>query len=230
MRSLCVIPARSGSKGLKDKNILDLNGKPVLAYTIEACLKSNLFDKVFVVSDNSRYMAIAREYGAEVPFMEPVELAQDHVSSTEPVLWLYEKLEREYDLLWCMQPTSPLRKSDDIIQAHRLFEESGCDFVLSTTEIDPHYFHWALCEGEDGFSKMYFGRENLVDRKDLKPVVYRPNGMIKVGRTEFVLRFRHFFGDHIRRVEVPDERSIHIRSRYDLDLCEYLIREKRILE
>lgn len=226
-KSLCVIPARCGSKGLKDKNILDLCGKPVLAYTIEACRQSGVFEEVYVATDSPEYARIAERYGAETPFLEPEELAYDHISSLAPVLDYYEKLGREYDYIWCMQPTSPLRSAEDIREAYQIIDkDSDCEFVLSTTVVDPHYFHWALVERTGGMSELYFGREMLVDRSELQDTVYRPNGAIKVGRTKSVLKEKNFFGTHIRRIEMPEERSIHIRSQFDFDLCRFLLEQR----
>ncbi|BCN32515.1 acylneuraminate cytidylyltransferase family protein [Anaeromicropila herbilytica] len=223
MKSLCVIPARSGSKGLKDKNILDLCGKPVIAYTIQACLNSGIFDEVFVATDSEEYAEIALKYGANVPFMEPKDIAKDEISSTEPVIYFYNQLKKHYDLLWCMQPTSPLRDIEDILGANLLMQQnSKCDFVLSTTPIDPHYFHWALEDTKDGFTELCLGNKMLVDRKYLNPV-YRPNGAIKVGRTEKVLQYRNYFGKNIMRVTMPEERSIHIRNQLDFDICSLLL-------
>ena len=226
-RSLCVIPARSGSKGLKDKNILELSGKPVLAYSIEACIKSGIFEDVYVATDSKQYAKIAMDFGAQVPFLEPVEIAQDNNSSLDPVLYYYEKLGQEFDYIWCMQPTSPLRSAEDIINAYHIIEnDPNCEFVLSTTVIDPHYFHWSLSDREDGMSEMYFGKELLVERDELN-TVYRPNGAIKVGRTKSVISENSFFGDHLRRLEMPEERSIHIRSQFDFDLCNFLIERRK---
>ncbi len=225
--SLCVIPARSGSKGLKDKNILELCGKPVLAHTIEACIQSGIFEDVYVATDSPGYAQLAEQYGAKAPFLEPKELAYDHVSSLAPVLDYYEKLGTEYDYIWCMQPTSPLRSAEDIRKAYQIIEQDpDCEFVLSTTVIDPHYFHWALIDRTDHMAELYFGREMLVDRSELKDTVYRPNGAIKMGRTRSVLQEKHFFGNHIQRIEMPEDRSIHIRSRFDFDLCRFLLEQQ----
>lgn len=223
-RSLCVIPARSGSKGLKNKNILELCGKPVLAYSIEACIKSGIFEEVYVATDSKEYAKIALDFGAQVPFLEPSEIARDNNSSLDPVLYYYERLGQQYDYIWCMQPTSPLRSAEDILDAYHIIEnDPNCEFVLGTTIIDPHYFHWALIDRNDGMAEMYFGKELLVERDELKDIVYRPNGAIKVGRTKSVISENSFFGNNIRRIEMPDERSIHIRSQFDFDLCSFLI-------
>jgi len=227
-KSFCVIPARSGSKGLKDKNILDLNGMPVLAYSIKACEESGLFEDVYVATDSEEYAEIAKKYGGKVPFLEPKDMAGDFVSSLDPVLYFYEKLNVECDYIWCMQPTSPLRSKEDIINAYNVLEQDEkCQFVLSTTEIDPHYFHWALIDDEDGMSNLYFGKEMLVDRSELKDTVYRPNGAIKVGRCYAVLKQKNYFGNNIKRVEMPEERSIHIRTENDLAYCRYLLQKEK---
>ena len=224
LNSLCVIPARSGSKGLVNKNVLDLCGKPVLAYTIEACRKSGVFRKIYVATDSEEYADIARKHGAEVPFLEPKDMANDIVSSTDPVIYFYNQLKSSAELMWCMQPTSPLRNADDIVNAYKILEsDKKCEYVLGTTIVDPHYFHWALQDKENGMSELFFGKEILVDRSELKDIVYRPNGAIKVGRTESVLKTRNYFGDNIRRVEMPEERSIHIRSILDYNLCKLLL-------
>ena len=222
LKSFCLIPARSGSKGLKDKNILDLCGKPVLAYTIEACKASGIFDEVFLATDSEKYAKIGERYGAVVPFLESEALAGDSITSTEPVIYFYENLQIRSDLLWCMQPTSPLRSPEDIQRAYSILaSDKKCNFVLGTTEIDPHYFHWAMTDDE--YTSLYFGKEMLVDRSELKLKVFRPNGAIKAGRTEAVLRYRNFFGDRIKRVDMPEERAIHIRSMTDFLMCEMLL-------
>lgn len=227
-KSLCVIPARSGSKGLKDKNILELCGLPVLAYTINVCKESSIFEEIFVATDDEKYAKIAEKYGAEVPFLEPVELAKDEIPSLDPVLFFKEKLDYKCDYIWCMQPTSPLRNANDIIRAYDILEKNNnCNFVLSTTEIDPHYFHWALIDDEKEMSKLYFGDRMLVDRSELKEIVHRPNGAIKVGRTESVIKSRSFFGRGIKRVDMPVESSIHIRNKMDFDMCEYILKMRR---
>ena len=227
LKSFCLIPARSGSKGLKNKNILDLCGKPVLAYTIEVCKASGIFDDVFVATDSEEYAKIGEHYGAIVPFLEPQELAGDSITSTEPVIYFYKKLRAKADLLWCMQPTSPLRAPEDIQRAYSILEsDKNCNFILGTTEIDPHYFHWAMTDGE--YTSLYFGKEMLVDRSELKLKVFRPNGAIKAGRTEAVLQCRNFFGDKIKRVDMPEERAIHIRSINDFLMCEMLLSQKKM--
>jgi len=220
-----VIPARSGSKGLAHKNILELDGRPVLAYSIEAARKSGLFREIFVATDDPHYADLAREAGAAVPFLLPPEVAGDAVSSTDALLYVWEREGSGEDLLWCLQPTSPFRLPEDLTGARDLFvqfPDTAC--VVSGTPVDPHFFHWALRPEENGTYGMWFGDGFLKDRS-LLPPVFRPNGMIKVGRREVVASRRHFFVDPLRMLETPEVRSIHIRSALDFSLCRLLVEE-----
>ena len=117
MCSIAIIPARSGSKGLPGKNIKPLNGKPLLAYSIEAALASGRFDTVHVSTDSERYADIARQYGADEPFLRSAEASSDTASSEDAireVLRRYEEMGQRFDAFMLLQPTSPLRTADDI--------------------------------------------------------------------------------------------------------------------
>ncbi|WP_455815880.1 acylneuraminate cytidylyltransferase family protein [Clostridium butyricum] len=123
---IAIIPARSGSKGLKDKNIKEINGKPLIAYTIESAIKSNVFKDVLVSTDSKKYLEIAVKYGAYVPFLRNEKLAKDTSSTNdviEDVLTQLKKIGKEYDAFMLLQPTSPLRSIEDIKNALKLFEE-----------------------------------------------------------------------------------------------------------
>ena len=116
MRNIAIIPARSGSKGIKDKNIRLLNGKPLLAYTIEAALKSKCFDVVMVSTDSKKYKKIAEEYEAEVPFLRSEGNSKDYSSPWEvvkEVLERFKALGEEFDTFALLQPTSPLRSAKE---------------------------------------------------------------------------------------------------------------------
>ena len=228
---LCVIPARGGSKGLPRKNVLEVAGVPTIAYTIRAARESGLFgDHVYVASDDDEIIEISREYGARVPYREPDEMAGDTVSSTVPVIWLYEKLvderQLDFDWIWNLQPTSPLRTPGDIREAADSLEaQPEADFLASTTPIDPHYFHWALRESKEvqGFYELWFP-DFLVERPKLPPV-HRPNGAIKVGRPEPLVDNGSVFGPNLTTSTIPEHRSIHIRSEFDRKKTEFILEE-----
>ena len=139
MKRIAVIPARSGSKGLKDKNIKELNGKPLIAYSIECANNSGMFDKVFVSTDSQKYADIAIRYGADASFLRSEENSGDTAGSWDVVREVVERLKEqgeEYDEIMLLQATSPLRNSDDIVNAINLLHERKGNAVVSLTECD----------------------------------------------------------------------------------------------
>ncbi|MCK6580725.1 MAG: acylneuraminate cytidylyltransferase family protein [Anaerolineae bacterium] len=226
-RMLCAIPARGGSKRLPGKNILPLAGRPMLAYSIQAALDTGLFDAVYVCTDDQAIADVAQRFGAEVPFLMPPELCDDLVPSHQPCQHLAQVLGNSgdiYETLLCLQPSSPLRSVEDIVEAVRCWQDNDVDYVVSATFVDPHYFHWALQPPvrDDDFWHMYFGKQYLKERP-LLPPVYRPNGSIKIARLSALMEEGSFFGERLGVVETPEERSIHVATQFDFDLCQYLL-------
>ena len=180
MRNIAVIPARSGSKGLPDKNIRLVNGKPLLAYTVEAALDSGCFDVVHVSTDSEMYADIARTYGADVPFLRSAELASDTANTWDAVrevLKRYAEMGKTFETVMLMQPTTPLRTGEDVKAAYKLMNEKKAKSVIAVCEVD-HSPLWCDMIPEDGNMKG-FGRKDLawVTRQELKPF-YRVNGAI----------------------------------------------------
>jgi len=225
---LCMVPARAGSERLPGKNLLDLAGKPMIAYTIEAALQADRFDGVYVCTEDAQIAEVAERHGAQVPYLMPPELCGPLVSSHEPCLhlvdWLAERGTPAEGLV-CLQPTSPLRSAADIRAGVARFEQGDVDFVVSITPIDPHYFHWAVAPDADGSWRMYFRDQYMLERP-LLPAVYRPNGSIKIARLPALRAVGHFFGPRLGVVETPEERSVHVATRFDFDLCELLLRRR----
>lgn len=217
MTPLCVVPARRGSKRLPEKNIADLGGRPMLAYTVEAALESGLFERVLVSTEDDAIAELAASLGA-TPHRRPVELAGDLVSATDVCL---EALQDE-DAVVCLQPSSPLRTAGDIRGAWERFVSSGADFLVSVTPIDPHYFHWALEPGGE-WHHMVFGDRYLVERP-LLPARFRPNGAVKIGRSGPLRERRDFFGPRLAVYEMPEERSVHVAIPFDLQVAELALR------
>ena len=135
---LALIPARGGSKGIKGKNIIDINGKPLIAYTIEAGKQSKYIDDVVVTTDSEKIAEVSKKYGAEIPFMRPAEYAQDKSKTIVAVLHAIKELKRQdkvYDTLVLLQPTQPLRTSEDIDKAIELYFEKSCMSLVSVSEV-----------------------------------------------------------------------------------------------
>lgn len=228
MRPLCVIPARRGSKRLALKNILPLGGAPMLAWSVRAARESGVFDAVWVSTEDAEIARIAERHGACV-HERPAELAGDLVSATDVCIDLLEAraaLGDIHDAVVCLQPSSPLRTGSDVRGAWERFVETGADYLVSVTFIDPHYFHWAVRPGggDTGWA-MWFGDQFMVERP-LLPPVYRPNGSIKIARAARMVERRNFFGPRLTVYETPEERSVHVAERYDYDLAEFLLRRR----
>lgn len=225
---LCAIPARAGSKRLPEKNIRQLHGKPMIAYSIEAARA--IFETVYVCTESESIASVAQEYGATVPVLAPEDLCDDLMPSHAPCTYIIEYLmqQRNFNIeaFVLLQPTSPLRSVDDIKAGLERFQQGDVDFVVSVTFIDPHYFHWALQPPDQDagrpYWKMYFEQQYMIERP-LLPPVYRPNGSIKIAKLEALKSAGHFFGERLGIVETPEERSIHVATQVDFDLCEYFL-------
>ena len=223
---LLAIPARGGSKRLRRKNLLDIGGKPMLVHTIEAALRSELSDNVYVCTEDDEIAAVAGGAGANV-FRIPPEMAEDDVSSTTPVLELLKSLEgagTPPEYIFNLQPTSPLRTGDDIAASLRALTDASADFLVSVTSVDPHYFHWAMAEDSENGWAMYFGKEFLKERIYL-PDVFRPNGAIKLAKAGPLKQTANYFGQPMAVYEMPEERSIHVATEFDLT-CARAVFEK----
>jgi CMP-N,N'-diacetyllegionaminic acid synthase len=219
-RMMCAIPARGGSKRLARKNLSELGGKPLIAYSIGAA-RSIGFSDVYVCTEDHEIADAAVRYGATVPQLMPTELCGDLVASHVPCQFLAEELDKaghSFESLLCLQPSSPLRSAKDIRGAVNLFNEGSYDFVVSVTPVDPHYFHWAVVPNSDTYWKMYFGTQFMKERP-LLPVVCRPNGSIKIAKLTALKRSGNFFGEKLGVFETPEERSVHVATQFDLDVC-----------
>lgn len=222
------IPARGGSKRLLRKNLYNLNNMPMIAYTIDSALKAGLSDRVYVCTEDDEIAEVAEKYGAEV-FKISEEMTGDLVSSTVPCLALYDHLVQdgqEFEYIFNLQPTSPLRSSDDIVKSFSAIQNTGSDFLVSTTEIDPHYFHWALIEKETEW-RMYFEKKYLMERP-LLPKVHRPNGAIKLARAEKLKQTGNFFGEKLTTYNMPDSRSIHVATLFDVQCILGILSNKNL--
>lgn len=225
MKNLAIIPARSGSKGLKDKNIKLLNGKPLMYYSIDAALRSGLFDEVMVSTDSAGYADTARESGAAVPFLRSPENSDDKAGSwdaVKEVLDNYKKTGKEFDTVCLLQPTSPMRTDTDIIEAYRLFEERSSVAVVSVCVAD----HFSLCNKlpDDGCLDGFLECKGSVRRQD-QQTVYRINGAVYIVSVKELMKDSNLFRKGSYAYIMPAERSIDIDSELDLKFAEFLMRE-----
>jgi CMP-N-acetylneuraminic acid synthetase len=181
LRILALIPARGGSKGIKNKNIIDLNGHPLIYYTIQAGLKSSYIDDVVVSTDSETIAHVAKECGASVPFLRPQELASDHAKTIDSVLHAINTLRiqgKEYDLFVLLQPTSPLRDSNDIDAAIEQMMQSHSESLVSISPVSDSPILIRTIDDNYKLSNL-LAVNSTVRRQDMKPY-YVVNGSIYI--------------------------------------------------
>ena len=226
-RRIAIIPARSGSKGLKDKNIKLLNGKPLLAYTIEAAIKSKAFDTVFVSTDSPKYAEISNDFGADVHFLRSEYNSLDEASSWDVVREVIHKFEEEgkvFDEIMLLQPTSPLRTDEDIRNAISVMNERQANAVESLTEMD-HSPLWSNTLPQDGNMDNFFNKYSSIPRQAL-PKYYRENGAIYLIKRELLDRSdSEIFSSKCFAYVMPRERSIDIDEELDFRIAEVIMKE-----
>ena len=227
MKNIAIIPARSGSKGLKDKNICLLNGKPLLAYTIEAALNSKCFDTVMVSTDSKKYAKIAEEYGAEVPFLRSKETSADNSSPWEvvkEVLGNFKASGKEFDTFALLQPTSPLRSAKDIKNAYKELEEKKANAVVSMCELECS-MHLVNTLPENLSMKGYISNSQYNKRRqDIRPY-YRFNGAIYISRVKSFVKHMNIYNDKCYAYIMDRNRSYDIDNKDDLKIVEALLKK-----
>lgn len=223
-RILAIIPARSGSKGLRHKNIKLLNEKPLIAYTIEAAIESDIFTDIVVSTDSEEYASISKRYGASIPFLRPDELASDIASSADMVVYTIQRLKelgKVYDYFVLLQPTSPLRKASDIKNAVDLLIENKLDSVVSVCEAE-HSLSIYNTLG-DSLSLEGFINKNSATRRQDDKKYYRINGSIYISNVEKYLSERDFYGKKSKAYIMSRESSIDIDTELDFKIAEYIM-------
>lgn len=227
MKKIAIIPARSGSKGLKDKNIKELKGKPLLAYSIEAALQVGIFDKIHVSTDSERYAEIAREYRADVPFLRNAETATDSASTWDAVKYVleqYKKLGERFDMVTVLQPTSPLRTALDIQGAYQLFVDKQANMISSVCEMD-HSPLWSNTLPEDLSMENFEDEEIAYLPRQSLPVYYRENGAIYILKVNYLYSAKHLYKDRCYAYIMERKHSIDIDEEFDFLLAGKILEE-----
>ena len=220
---VALIPARGGSKGIKNKNIIDLCGKPLISYTIQAALESKYIDKVIVSTDSQEIADVAIKYGAEVPFLRPGELASDTSKTIDAVMHAVGELEKrkeQYDILILLQATQPLRTADDIDRAIELFIKNKGQSLVSVSPVEDNPI---LIRTIDNLGRMnsILPMKSTCRRQDM-PLYYRVNGCIYINLIS-ELDLNTSFNDNKIPYIMPKERSVDIDEIKDLLIAQYYI-------
>lgn len=231
MRTLALIPARGGSKGLPKKNIMPIAGKPLIAWTIEQAMESKHVDRVVVSTDNVEIKEVARNCGADVPFMRPPELATDEAKTVDVVLHALTKLEEDgdrYDVLALLEPTFPTRDAKDIDRCLKILDGNPEALaIVSVARLTNTHPEFNVVIDERGFIKKWGGGIfRVLRRQDLSDLYYFGGG-IYISRVQALREKQTFYHDLTLAYVVPEYRAIEVDDIYSLIACEAIILHMR---
>jgi len=224
---LAIIPARGGSKRLPRKNILDLAGKPLISWSIDAAKNSRYIDRVILSSDDAEIIQVAQECGCDVPFTRPKELAEDATRSIDVVTHALKSLEEVYDYVILLQPTSPLRTSEDIDAAIELCLEKEATSVIGVCEME-HSPLWSNTLDESMSMDNFLDEKYNNSRSQDLPTYYRINGAFYMSKVESVLKEETFFVQkNIYASLMSQEHSVDIDTKLDFIVAKAILKERK---
>lgn len=222
---LAIIPARGGSKRLPRKNILNLAGKPLIAWSIEAAKNSQYIDSIFVSTDDKSVASISAEYGLNVPELRPAELASDEASTEDMLLYTLNKFGDGYDVIVLLQPTSPLRTVTDIDNAIEHFINKNAFSVVSVTPCE-HSPMWSNNLPADGNMGAFINKKAIKRSQELAQF-YRLNGAIYIFDIKKFLQYGEIcYTDKSFAYEMTNINSVDIDTKLDFEIAEFLLRKK----
>ena len=228
MKIIAIIPARSGSKGLKDKNIADVCGRPLIDYTIRAALDSGCFDTVMVSTDSEEYAQISKKCGAEVPFLRSERTSSDTAGTWDAVrevLQNYSEMGRDFDYVALLQPTSPLRNKDDIVGACEMLCRDDVNNVVSVTET-AHPVQWCFSLDETrSLADFADSPYSMMRRQELEKH-YQENGAIYlVDAKKMMDADYNLYKDNCVAYIMSRDRSVDIDEQIDLVIVRAILSE-----
>ncbi len=221
---LAIIPARGGSRRLPRKNLLNLNGKPLIAWSIEAGLNSKYIDKVIVSSDDSEILKVSKRYNAKT-IIRPTELASDTATTFDAVEHTIKNIENRYDYIVLLQATSPFRDERHIDEAIELLESKNADAIVSVCEME-HSPLWSNTLDKNLSMKSFLKNDILNKRSQDLETYYRVNGAIYICKTEKLLKEKSFFiKENIFAYKMNRESSIDIDEEIDFKIAKVLMND-----
>ena len=222
--------ARGGSQGVPGKNIRFLAGKPLIAYAIETAFQSEFIDRVVVSTDEEKIAQVAQDFGAEVPFVRPKELAQNN--SPEWLAWQHairtlkeQDNGRELDVFVSIPPTAPLRATEDIDNAIQTFLASDADIVITVKKASRHPSFNIITLDEQNCAKLVLPLDKQIIRRQDAPPVYDMTTVAYIANPKFIMESKAVFDGKVKAVLVPEERALDIDTELDFKFAEFLINE-----
>ena len=226
---LCTICARGGSKGVHNKNLKLINGKPLIAYTIEAAKESGLFSRIVVSTDSDEIIKVAKEYGADVFFKRPAELASDKAAKIPVIRHAHiestKHFKEEYNIHVDLDATSPLRLVSDLTEALDQFKKNDNDILITAMEARRSpYFN--LIEDFDGKIRVSKELPQQVIRRQDSPKCYDMNASIYIWKSDVLMESDTVFMDKTGLYVMPEERSYDIDTELDFKIVEMILKER----
>jgi CMP-N,N'-diacetyllegionaminic acid synthase len=227
---LAIIPARGGSKGLPRKNILPLLGKPLIVWTIEQAKKSKYLDRIIVSTEDEEIMKVSKSFSAEV-LQRPKDLAQDNTPTSDVIIHVIETLEKEgykYDFIVLLEPTSPLRKDDDIDNAIKIIVDTNSISLVSVTNSDKIDLNFVFLLEDNKLKSIFYGSEfNIlpINRQDFTKIYY-PEGTIYISETFNYIKRKTFYHNETRAFIVEKWQAYEIDDIYDFVCIESILKYK----
>lgn len=230
-RFLSIITARGGSKGLPGKNIKQLCGKPLIAWSIEAGLKSKYIDEVMVTTDDEAIAKVSKAYGANIPFLRPTHLASDTATSVDAIehtIYYYKnELKKEFDYIVLLEPTSPLREVADIDNAIETLFQVDADAIVSVCKTEDQNPAFLILRDENGFIEGYENKDMKVTRRQDIKDVYFFEGTIYISKIDTLIHRKTFYHEKTVTYEVPKYKALEIDDMDDFIMVEAMMKHKK---
>jgi CMP-N-acetylneuraminic acid synthetase len=227
-RILGLIPAKGSSTRLRTKNIRRLGGKTLLEWAVCALKKSGLTDRIIVSTEDKKVAKVARQAGAEIPFMRPAQLAKDPAGVSQVALHALEMLREQgdtYDILIITLPTCPFRSAQDICEAYSMFKKQNASFLMSVCRF-PHTPFGAWEISKKNIARPFFSKYAGI-QSTRHPKAYRPNGAVHILNVEAFKKAGTYIGQPLFAYEMPEERSIDIDTEEDFSYAEFKIKQRQ---
>tara|TARA_B100000780_G_C21117735_1_gene452402 strand:+ start:1221 stop:1925 length:705 start_codon:yes stop_codon:yes gene_type:complete len=232
MKILAVIPARGGSKGIKNKNIKNLCGHPLIAWTITKAKRSKFIEKVVVSTDSKKIAYISKKYGASVPFIRPKEYATDKANDfvvLKHAINFFATKGEKFDYIIMLQPTSPLRELKDINNSIKKVLKKDIDALVSVSKVEVQHPRFIYSIKNKDNLVPFLKKKNSSDirRQDIDPL-YFLEGSIYISKIKTLMKYKTFYHNKTRAYEVPKWKSLEIDDTEDLNLANFYIKNKKI--
>ena len=221
LKPICFIAARGGSKGVPGKNLKNIEGIPLITHTIQKALKSNIFSHVIVSTEDKKIAKIAKQSGAEVPFLRPKILARDNSTTIDVILHAIKKLEQmnyEFDVIANLDVTVPFLRMKDVKGAVELLNRKKCDAVFAVYKQHLNPYYNIVEKNSNGFLKIVKPLRNKPKSRQSSPIVYQMNGL-HVIRKEIILKTKTWYTSKVLPFEIPIETGLMIDTPYEFQIA-----------